>query len=91
MDIVPKRFNDVVPSGDAAPFRWALSDDDVWTAAGGVPIIRPEFRAGDALLFDHLLVHRTAASPDMTRDRYAIEAWFFGPSAYPGEQLPLVY
>jgi hypothetical protein len=28
----------------------------------------------------------------MTRERYAVETWFFAPSAYPAEgQIPLVY
>jgi hypothetical protein len=27
----------------------------------------------------------------MTRERYAIENWFFGPSSYPDGQIPLVY
>jgi ectoine hydroxylase-related dioxygenase (phytanoyl-CoA dioxygenase family) len=54
-------------------------------------VLRPEFAPGDALLFDHLLLHRTAAGEEMTRERYAIETWFFAPSLYPGGQIPLVY
>jgi hypothetical protein len=91
MDVVPRRFDRIIAGGEDAAFRWSLSDEDVRQAADGMPIVRPQFRAGDALLFDQFLVHRTAAVPEMTRDRYAIEAWFFGPSAYPGEQLPLMY
>jgi hypothetical protein len=91
MDIVPRRFEHVVTSGEGADFSWSLSDEDVHRAADGLPIVRPRFGAGDALLFDQFLVHRTAALPEMARERYAIEAWFFGPSAYPGDQLPLLY
>jgi len=91
MDLVPRRFDHVLKSDDAADFDWSLSDQAVRRAAGDTPIVRPEFEAGDALLFDHLLVHRTAATPDMKRERHAIEAWFFAPSAYPKGQLPLVY
>jgi ectoine hydroxylase-related dioxygenase (phytanoyl-CoA dioxygenase family) len=54
-------------------------------------IVRPLFEPGDALIFDQFLIHRTAASTDMTRDRYAIESWFFAPGAYPQRHLPLVY
>jgi hypothetical protein len=43
------------------------------------------------LLFDDLFLHRTAVDPAMTRDRYAIETWFFAPSAYPAGQIPLVF
>jgi hypothetical protein len=91
LDIVPRRIDQVLTPGPRAQFSWSLSDEDVAAVAAGAPIVRPEFEAGDALLFDHRLVHRTAASSEMTRERYAIESWFFAPSAYPGGQLPLVY
>ena len=91
LDIVPRRIDEVLTPGEGAQFSWSLSDEAVARAAAGAPIVRPEFEAGDALLFDHRLVHRTAASSDMTRERYAIESWFFVRSAYPGGQLPLVY
>lgn len=54
--------------------------------------MRPDFEAGDALLFDHMFVHRTGTDPRMTKSRYALETWFFVPSAYPDphRQVPLV-
>jgi hypothetical protein len=91
LDIVPRRIDEVLTPGEGAQFDWSLSDESVARAAGDLPIVRPEFEAGDALLFDHRLVHRTGASDDMVRPRYAIESWFFAPSAYPGGQLPIVY
>jgi hypothetical protein len=92
LDIVPKRFERILePGGDKAFFKWSLSDEDVEEAAEGAGIVRPVFEAGDALLFDHRLVHRTASSPAMPECRHAIEAWFYGPSAFPASQLPLVY
>ncbi len=93
MDIVPKRFDGVLQSGGpGAVFNWSLSDQTVLDAADGVPIVRPEFEVGDALLFDHRLVHRTASSATMARERHAIESWFFTPSAYPPQgQVPLLY
>jgi hypothetical protein len=56
-----------------------------------LPVLRPAFEPGDALLFDEPFLHRTAVSPGMTRERYAIETWFFAPSVYPGKQIPLVW
>lgn len=92
IDVVPKRFDDILaPGSEGAYFKWSLSDDDVREAAGELHPVRPEFEAGDALLFDHRLVHRTGGSPDMLRERYAIESWWFSPSAFPPSQLPLVY
>lgn len=92
LDIVPRRFDHLLEAGSKdAYFKWSLSDDDVRIAADGVPLARPVFQAGDALLFDHRLAHRTATSPTMTMERHAIEAWFFAPSAFPPSQLPIVY
>ena len=91
LDVVPKRFDQVLKSGEDAFFEWSLSDAAVHLAAAGTPIVRADFEAGDALLFDHRLVHRTATSPEMTRERHALESWFFAPSAFPASQLPIIY
>ena len=62
LDIVPRRFDHILPTGtDGALFDWSVSPTLVEEAAGGADaIVRPEFEPGDALLFDHLFVHRTA-------------------------------
>jgi Phytanoyl-CoA dioxygenase (PhyH) len=93
LDIVPRRLDDILPTGtDGAIFDWSVSPTLVEEAAGGAnAILRPEFSPGDALLFDHLFVHRTGIAPGMTRERWAIETWFFAPSTYPDGQIPLAY
>jgi hypothetical protein len=91
MDVVPRRFDRVVPTGTGTPFDWAVGPDEVTAAAGEAAILRPEFAPGDVLLFDHLFLHRTAAEPVMTAERHAIETWFFAPSTYPEGQIPLVF
>lgn len=90
LDIVPRRVVEVVRDPDSR-FDWSLSDATVEDVAGTAGVVRPEFAAGDALLFDHVLVHRTGASAGMVRARYAIETWMFPPSAYPTDQLPILY
>ena len=30
-------------------------------------------------------------SPTMSRERYAIESWFFAPSTFPPDQVPLLF
>ena len=55
------------------------------------PVVRPEFAAGDALLFDDLMLHCTATDPEMTKSRHAIETWCFAPSAYPEGHVPIVW
>ena len=91
LEIVPRRFDGLLPTGtEGAMFDWSVSPAVVDDAADGAGVLRPDFSAGDALLFDHLFLHRTAAGPGMTRERYAMENWFFAPSAYPDGQIPVL-
>lgn len=92
MDIVPRRFEDIQETGTGgAIFDWAVGPEVVDRLAADAPVVRPNFRAGDCMLFDDMLLHRTALSPEMTRTRHALEAWFFAPSAYPSGQVPIVW
>ena len=91
MDMVPRRMTDIVPTGtEGAMFDWSVSQLAVRDAAGDTPPVRLQFREGDAIIFDEMNLHRTGVSPGMTKDRFAIEAWFFAPSCYPIEQLPIM-
>ncbi len=91
MDIVPKRINHLLTTGETgAGFDWTVSADTIARELPGVQIWRPEFEVGDVLLFDHMMLHRTAAAPGMRNVRYAIESWFFAPSVYPDTSTPIV-
>jgi hypothetical protein len=90
LDLVPTRLDHIVPTGtEGAVHDWSVSQAVAERSAGEVGISRPIFEPGDALLFDELFLHATAASPEMTDTRYAVECWFFGPSAFPAEYPPL--
>lgn len=92
LDLVPRRFEQLVETGtEGAMFDWSVGEPVVQRVADGAPILRPIFEAGDALLFDNMFLHRTAVDPSMVRPRYAIESWFFAPSKYPLDQVPLVF
>lgn len=92
LEVVPRRLPGLVPSGTHGTwFDWGVAPDKAKEAAGDVDTIAPHFRAGDALLFDELFLHRTDVTPEMTEDRYAIETWMFAPSLYPGDQVPIVW
>jgi hypothetical protein len=102
LDIVARRLTELVRTGGSAFAAWAASPDAAEEIAAGA-LVRPVFDAGDALIFDHLNLHRTAIDPGMLRDRYAIETWLFGPSTYeamtagvddgysPRDQIPIVF
>jgi hypothetical protein len=88
LEVVPRRVRELLPTG--CYFQWDVADQVVREAVPGVEMSRPEFRPGDALLFDQLCVHRTFRTPTMTQPRYAVESWFFSPSAYPAKGHGLV-
>jgi hypothetical protein len=90
LDLVPVRIDRILPTGtEGAVFDWSVSQLVVEEVAAEVGISRPIFDPGDALLFDELCLHATGSSPEMPGTRYAVECWFFGPSAFPAEYPPL--
>lgn len=90
LDIVPRRFgHHVTTQTDEAFLDNMVSQRMAEEAAGDTPILRPIFEPGDALLFDELFLHKTASDPAMPHPRFAVENWFFGPSAFPQDYIPL--
>lgn len=90
LEFLPRRLSHVLPTGShGAHFGWSVGPGMVEIAAEGMATVSPVFAPGDALLFDHYFLHRTGVPTAIARDRYAIESWFFAPSAYPTQQVPL--
>lgn len=90
LELLPQRLPRILPTGShGAMFDWSVGPGMVVEAAAGVATTSPVFAPGDALLFDHFFLHRTGIPAGITKDRYAIESWFFAPSAYPAQQVPL--
>jgi hypothetical protein len=77
VELAAKRFNEVIKPD----YGVAVTAD---MAAKLSPVtVSPICAAGDALMFDHLCLHRTAMSPAYVEERRALETWFFAPSFYP--------
>lgn len=90
LDVVPTRLNDYATTAtEDTLLDYTVSRQQVEAAAGGTPVISPIFEPGDAMIFDELFLHQTGARAGMTKPRYAVECWFFGPSGFPAEYLPL--
>jgi hypothetical protein len=92
LDVVSRRLPYIVQTGShGACFDWSVGPGMIeLLEEGGAQVESPEFAPGDALLFDHMMLHRTGRSDGMTRPRWAIESWFFAPSHYPPAQVPLL-
>jgi hypothetical protein len=90
LDLVPRRLWEHVPTmTDEARMLNQVSQRAAEEAAGESGILRPIFEPGDALLFDEMFLHKTASDPSMRKPRYAIENWFFAPSGFPENYVPL--
>jgi hypothetical protein len=89
IDLVPRRLDGILPTGEGSAFTWSLAEQTVSDALPDTPPISPVFAPGDALFFDERLPHRTSVGTDLGV-RYAIEAWFVAPSSYPDKHLPVV-
>jgi phytanoyl-CoA dioxygenase PhyH len=92
MALYPIALDRILPVGEPGSiYDWSLSPDTIARELPGVPIWQPECDEGDALIFDHLTLHKTHAVEGMANWRYAFETWFFAPSVYPeGVSTPLV-
>jgi hypothetical protein len=93
LEVVPRRI-ELQPTGtDGAFFNWSVGPElvDRLVDQATTSVLCPTFEPGDALLFDDRMLHRTAIGAHLSRDRYALESWFFAPSTYPGDQIPLVF
>jgi hypothetical protein len=92
MDVVPRRLDDYAPAGtEGTVLNYQVAQAVAERMAGEAGIVRPIFDPGDALLFDHLFLHQTGSDPSMPNPRYAVESWFFGPSGYPTEYVPIAF
>jgi hypothetical protein len=92
LDVVPQRLDHIVETGTyGAQFDWSVGPELVERVASDAGVVRPIFEPGDGLLFDDYFLHQTGVSPGMTQERYAIESWFFAPSTYPDDQIPILF
>ncbi len=90
LDLLPKRLDHYLATAtEEAALDYTISQLKVDQERDGTPILRPIFEPGDALFFDELFLHKTGSDPSMRKPRYAIENWFFGGSAFPGEYAPI--
>jgi hypothetical protein len=88
LDIVPRRLEHIA-IGHVEMLDVAGARRQAEAAAGDVAIVRPIFEPGDALFFDEMFLHQTGSDPGMPKPRFAIESWFFGASAFPGDYAPI--
>jgi hypothetical protein len=95
LEFVPTRLTDYVETGTkGTDFYWSVGES-VAEAAATMPLVRPNFMPGDAVMFDKFSLHRATALPGMNKPRYALQSWLFAPSKYtprvPGGESPMIW
>jgi hypothetical protein len=82
VEVAGKRFHSVIE----CDYGVAVSAEK---AASLTPqTFTPIFKPGDALMFDHLCLHRASRSANYSEERRALEMWFFDPATYPHNYDP---
>jgi len=89
IELIPRRFDAMLPTGGDAMLTWAISEAATLEAANGASLCSPVFAPGGAMFFDERLPHRTTQGVDLER-RYSVESWFAAPSSYPDKHVPIV-
>ena len=89
LEVIPTRLDEILDTSDGiVPF--AVPFDTVDAIATATPAISPSFSAGDAVFFDEMFLHRTFQRAGLSEPRYALECWFFAPSAFADNYLPVL-
>ncbi|MCR9106865.1 MAG: hypothetical protein NXI15_16350 [Gammaproteobacteria bacterium] len=80
--LLPRRIAQILETGTrGANIDWVVAGALVEELAADAPIVSPHFKEGDALFFDHFSLHRSGHEPGLTRNRYALESWFYANTA----------
>ena len=81
--LIPKRISEIVEYGTrGARLNWVVGGELVEELTQDVKIVSPRFNAGDALFFDHFSLHRSGHEIGQSKNRYALESWFYAKSGY---------
>jgi hypothetical protein len=91
LDLVPKRFHEILETGTKGSiFPNSIGQGLIDEVATDAPPETPRFAPGDAVVFDERFVHRSSAGRTFTKERYAVESWFFAPSRFPERYVPIL-
>ena len=92
IEIVAANDREIYQTGThGAVFDWTVGQQLVDELGQTRPVVCPRFAAGDAIFFDHYNLHRTGFGLSHSKNRYAVESWFFAGSTAPTKQQPLLF
>jgi hypothetical protein len=89
ISVIPRRLETIFDPDHQLPGSSKPSVAAAEELAREVGTASPAFEAGDAIIFDEMTLHRTSARPWNVLSRDVAITWFFAPSRYPGNSVPL--
>jgi len=90
LSFYPEKLNAVIPGELRDGRSYVSTPESVANYAWQSAPVCPSFGAGDALLFDEWLMHRTEFNPNAERARYSFEFWMFAADSIAPSRGPLV-
>jgi hypothetical protein len=83
LELYPLALDEVLPAPDGVTGPYLFCDAETVIARYGERLWAPALSAGDALIFNHFVVHRTYIRDGMTRERQSVDV-----RVYPRSRLP---
>jgi hypothetical protein len=83
LEVYPYRLVEVLDPPKGKPMPYTFVDDDEVLERFGDKLWAPPIKAGDCLVFDNFLIHRTAVTPDMTKERQSADIRVFSAQNMP--------
>lgn len=90
LSFYPEKLHGVIPGELREGSTYVCTPESIENHAWQSPLACPSFGAGDALLFDEWLMHRTEFNPKALRARYSFEFWMFDADSIAPSRGPLV-
>jgi hypothetical protein len=86
IELHPRPMREIVPEAFDDPPAHVAALEAIQRSVAPVALA---LAAGDAVLFDHLNLHRTEGGRSFTEPRASAELWFFAPSVFPAGLTPM--
>jgi hypothetical protein len=90
LNFYAEKLPGLIPGEERTPGSYMLTPESVASYGWASEPVCPPFEAGDALLFDEWLMHRTEFAPKVPHERYSFEFWMFAADGIAANRGPLV-
>jgi len=87
LEVYPRAIQDVLPVPDGVTGPYLFCDTQTVLDRYGKDLWAPTFSAGDVLIFNHFVVHRTYITDGMTKERQSVDFRVFPRSRFPAQVL----